>query len=110
VSARFQFATTRCFINPSPFVSLPFCSVQNSTFLIPLSPVFPFSISFYLFKTQHLAVDGREFVRLRLPPTGLEENFTRAYYNSSGTLILSGSSEEQVLRLHCSQTGRTHYL
>ncbi|CAN0227770.1 unnamed protein product, partial [Phaeothamnion confervicola] len=56
--------------------------------------------------TQYFAVDGRLHVKLDIPRTSLDDNFTRAYYTSSGRLILSGSSEEQVVRLHCAQTGR----
>jgi hypothetical protein len=55
---------------------------------------------------QHLAVDGRACVKLAMPETGLEDNFTRAYYNCSGRVILSGSSEEQMVRMHCAQTGK----
>ncbi|GAB5029873.1 transducin family protein [Nannochloropsis oceanica] len=55
---------------------------------------------------QRLVVDGREPLRLKdLPRTGLRENFTRAYYSASGRYIMSGSSEEDSIRLHCAQTG-----
>ncbi|CAM9662216.1 unnamed protein product [Scytosiphon promiscuus] len=55
---------------------------------------------------QYLALDGRLHMNLDVPKTGLDENFTRSYYTSSGRLILSGSSEEQTVRLYCAQTGR----
>ncbi|CAM9474506.1 unnamed protein product, partial [Hapterophycus canaliculatus] len=55
---------------------------------------------------QYLALDGRLHMDLDVPKTGLDENFTRSYYTSSGRLILSGSSEEQTVRLYCAQTGR----
>ena len=40
--------------------------------------------------TQYLAVDGRRVLALDIPKTGLEDNFTRAYYTCSGRVILSG--------------------
>eukprot|EP00903_Cladosiphon_okamuranus_P011781 g11074.t1 len=55
---------------------------------------------------QYLALDGRLHMDLEIPKTGMDENFTRSYYTSSGRLILSGSSEEQTVRLYCAQTGR----
>lgn len=33
---------------------------------------------------QYLAVDGTLYMDLDLPKTGLNENFTRSYYTSSG--------------------------
>lgn len=33
---------------------------------------------------QYLALDGRLHMDLDVPKTGLEENFTRSYYTSSG--------------------------
>lgn len=33
---------------------------------------------------QYLAVDGRLHMNLDVPKTGLDENFTRSYYTSSG--------------------------
>lgn len=56
--------------------------------------------------TQFLALDGRCHLKLEMPEHGLEDNFTRAYYTASGAKILSGSSEEQVVRLHCALTGQ----
>ncbi|CAM9810480.1 unnamed protein product [Chrysoparadoxa australica] len=56
--------------------------------------------------TQYLSVDGREHLSLDIPCSGIADNFTRAYYTSSGKMILSGSSEEQTIRLHCSSTGK----
>ncbi len=41
---------------------------------------------------QYLAVDGRRVLSLDIPKTGLEDNFTRAYYSCSGRAILSGLS------------------
>lgn len=42
-------------------------------------------------KPQYLAVDGRRVLALDIPKTGLEDNFTRAYYTCSGRVILSGA-------------------
>ncbi|KAG5177963.1 quinon protein alcohol dehydrogenase-like superfamily, partial [Tribonema minus] len=58
--------------------------------------------------TQYLTVDGRHHLKLDVPSTAANraENFTRAYYTASGRFILSGSSEERAVRLHCSATGR----
>lgn len=39
---------------------------------------------------QYLAVDGRLHMDLDVPKTGLEENFTRSYYTSSGRWVVSG--------------------
>lgn len=36
---------------------------------------------------QYLAVDGRLHMDLDVPKTGLEENFTRSYYTSSGRYV-----------------------
>ncbi|CAM9761535.1 unnamed protein product, partial [Choristocarpus tenellus] len=54
---------------------------------------------------QYLALDGRLHMKLDIPKRQHHDNFTRSYYTSSGRLILSGSSEEQTVRLHCAQTG-----
>ena len=56
---------------------------------------------------QHCAVDGRLHMRLPMPRTGRADNYTRAYYMGPhhGTVV-SGSSEEKVVRLHCAHTGR----
>ena len=40
------------------------------------------------------------------PRTHLDDNFTRAYYSASGARVLSGSSEERVVRVHCARTAR----
>lgn len=37
---------------------------------------------------QYLAVDGRLHMNLDVPKTGLDENFTRSYYTSSGRWVL----------------------
>ena len=47
---------------------------------------------------QYTALDGREHLRLPIPALGHRDNFTRAYYSASGRFILSGSSEEQLIR------------
>lgn len=55
---------------------------------------------------QRLAVDGTLHARLGAPRTHLDDNFTRAYYSASGARVLSGSSEERVVRVHCARTAR----
>lgn len=55
--------------------------------------------------TQYLAVDGRENLKLAVPRTGMNENFTRAYYLNSGNAICSGSSEERCVRIFSSHSG-----
>ena len=54
---------------------------------------------------QYLTVDGRLQAHLSMPQTGHSENYTRAYYMNDGDRIISGSSEEQTVRIHCAHTG-----
>lgn len=37
---------------------------------------------------QYLTVDGRLHMDLDVPKTGLEENYTRSYYTSSGRCVV----------------------
>lgn len=55
---------------------------------------------------QHLAVDGRLHMKLDIPPSGSSENYTRSYYMNGRDYIISGSCEENVVRIYCAQTGR----
>lgn len=55
--------------------------------------------------TQYTALDGRRHTNFDMPKTNLCSNFTRAYYSCSGRFVLSGSSEERLIRLHCASTG-----
>lgn len=54
---------------------------------------------------QYTALDGRKHLVYPIPKTSNNINFTRAYYSCSGRFMLSGSSEEPCIRLHCSYTG-----
>ena len=54
---------------------------------------------------QYLTVDGRLQADLAMHRTGLDNNYTRAYYMNGGDKIISGSSEEDCVRIHCAHTG-----
>ena len=54
---------------------------------------------------QYTAVDGRLNLHFDIERTGRTDNFTRAYYMCGGDSIVSGSSEEHVVRIHCASTG-----
>lgn len=41
-----------------------------------------------------------------IPSTGSSQNYTRSYYLNGGDYIISGSCDEHVVRVCCSQTGR----
>ncbi len=56
--------------------------------------------------TQFLAVDGRKHTTLQVPKTGLESNFTRAYYSASGSYVMTGACEESNVSVLCASTGR----
>ncbi|KAI4385286.1 hypothetical protein MLD38_003331 [Melastoma candidum] len=55
---------------------------------------------------QLLAVDGRLHLDLKIASSGSAHNYTRSYYMNCGDYIISGSCEEHVVRICCSQTGR----
>ncbi|MCO5555232.1 hypothetical protein L7F22_008776 [Adiantum nelumboides] len=55
---------------------------------------------------QHLAVDGRLQLKFDIPPSGSSQNYTRSYYMNGRDYIISGSCEENVVRIFCAQTGR----
>ncbi|XP_027153758.1 uncharacterized protein LOC113753729 isoform X1 [Coffea eugenioides] len=55
---------------------------------------------------QLLAVDGRLHTRFEISSTGSSHNFTRSYYMNGRDYIISGSSDESILRICCAQTGR----
>ncbi|KAL3526848.1 hypothetical protein ACH5RR_011504 [Cinchona calisaya] len=52
------------------------------------------------------AVDGRLYTRFEISSTGSSHNFTRSYYMNRRDYIISGSSDESVIRICCAQTGR----
>eukprot|EP00243_Klebsormidium_subtile_P005544 TRINITY_DN222_c0_g5_i1.p2 TRINITY_DN222_c0_g5~~TRINITY_DN222_c0_g5_i1.p2 ORF type:complete len:169 (-),score=48.96 TRINITY_DN222_c0_g5_i1:416-868(-) len=55
---------------------------------------------------QHCAADGRPHLTFDLAPTGSTHNYTRSYYMNGRDYIISGSCEENVVRLCCARTGR----
>lgn len=55
---------------------------------------------------QHLAVDGRPHMKFDIPPTRSSQNYTRSYYMNGRDYIITGSCEENVVRIYCAQTGR----
>ncbi|KAI4326044.1 hypothetical protein MLD38_031397 [Melastoma candidum] len=55
---------------------------------------------------QLLAVDGRLHLDLNIASSGSAQNYTRSYYMNGGDYIISGSSDEHVVRICCAQTGR----
>ncbi len=55
--------------------------------------------------TQYLAIDGKKHLKLNIPSTEKDDNFTRAYYTADSQHILSGYSDEPGIRLHCARTG-----
>ena len=56
--------------------------------------------------TQFLTVDGRTHTTYDLPKTDLEGNFTRSYYSTSGSYVVTGACEEQSVRLLCAASGQ----
>lgn len=55
---------------------------------------------------QLLAVDGRLHTDFGIASTGSAHNYTRSYYMNGRDYIISGSSDEKVVRVCCAQTGR----
>lgn len=55
---------------------------------------------------QLLAVDGRLHTEFHIAPTGSSQNYTRSYYMNGKDYIISGSCEENSVRICCAQTGR----
>ncbi|CAM6104311.1 unnamed protein product [Calypogeia fissa] len=55
---------------------------------------------------QHLAVDGRLHMKFDIPALGSHQNYTRSYYMNGRDYIITGSCEENVVRICCAQTGR----
>ncbi|KAG1342049.1 hypothetical protein COCNU_05G002780 [Cocos nucifera] len=55
---------------------------------------------------QILAVDGRLHMSFSISSTGSAQNYTRSYYMNGRDYIISGSCEENVVRICCAQTGR----
>lgn len=55
---------------------------------------------------QLLAVDGRLHIDFGITSSGNSHNYTRSYYMNGNDYIISGSSDEHVVRICCAQTGR----
>ncbi|RZC45181.1 hypothetical protein C5167_038121 [Papaver somniferum] len=55
---------------------------------------------------QLLAVDGRLHMKFDIMPTGSAHNYTRSYYMNGRDYIISGSCDENIVRVCCAQTGR----
>jgi len=55
---------------------------------------------------QLLAVDGRLHTDFGIPSSGSSHNYTRSYYMNGTDYIVTGSSDEHVVRICCAQTGR----
>ncbi|XVF61292.1 hypothetical protein PTKIN_Ptkin08bG0118500 [Pterospermum kingtungense] len=55
---------------------------------------------------QLLAVDGRLHMDFNITSTGSAHNYTRSYYINGRDYIISGSCDENVVRICCAQTGR----
>jgi WD40 repeat protein len=56
--------------------------------------------------SQFLTVDGRKHATFDVPRTGLDSNFTRAYYSSTGAYVVTGACEESHVSVLCASTGR----
>ena len=54
---------------------------------------------------QLLAADGRLHLDFNIVSTGSSQNYTHSYY-MNGDYIISGSCDENVVRICCAQTGR----
>ncbi|XP_020241112.1 uncharacterized protein LOC109819700 isoform X2 [Asparagus officinalis] len=55
---------------------------------------------------QLLAVDGRLHMQFDIASIGSSRNYTRSYYMNGRDHIITGSCEENVVRVCCAQTGR----
>lgn len=51
-------------------------------------------------------MDGRLHMKFDISPMGSNQNYTRSYYLNGRDYIISGSCEENVVRVCCAQTGR----
>lgn len=55
---------------------------------------------------QFLAVDGRLHLDFGIASTGSTQNYTRSYYMNGRDYVISGSCDENIVRICCAQTGR----
>ena len=58
---------------------------------------------------QYLTVDGRLQMLMDIDPYGRSDNYTRSYYMNDGDVVVSGSSEQDVIHLNCAHTGAALY-
>jgi hypothetical protein len=52
-------------------------------------------------------MNGQKNLSFEVPKTGLQGNFTRAYYSASGRHVITGACEESTVKLMCTYTGET---
>lgn len=55
---------------------------------------------------QLLAADGRLHLDFGISSTGSSQNYTRSYYMNGRDYVISGSCDENIVRICCAQTGR----
>ncbi|KAJ6805310.1 uncharacterized protein M6B38_179240 [Iris pallida] len=55
---------------------------------------------------QLLAVDGRLHMEFDIASIGSAQNYTRSYYMNGRDYVISGSCEENAVRICCAKTGR----
>ncbi|KAF7130522.1 hypothetical protein RHSIM_Rhsim10G0161500 [Rhododendron simsii] len=55
---------------------------------------------------QLLSADGRLHLDFNIVSTGSSQNYTRSYYMNGRDYVISGSCDENVVRICCAQTGR----
>lgn len=56
---------------------------------------------------QFLFLDGRHYLKYKIPSTGLQSNCTRACFSSSNKYIVSGGIEENVVKFSNTYTGES---
>lgn len=71
-----------------------------SGFKVEVYPVFMVQVK------QLLSVDGRLQTDFGIASTGSAHNYTRSYYMNGRDYVISGSSDESIVRICCAQTGR----
>ncbi|KAG9129805.1 hypothetical protein Leryth_016031 [Lithospermum erythrorhizon] len=55
---------------------------------------------------QLLVSDGRLHLDFAISSTGSPQNYTRSYYMNGNDYVISGSCDENIVRICCAQTGR----
>lgn len=54
---------------------------------------------------QYLFMTGEKHLSYNIASTGLDGNFSRAYYSASGSHVIAGSCEESSVKMLCAYTG-----